>query len=301
MRPLCIGYPFLNTPSIFRRSQLALLAVAGSVLLSGCASVVSSATGGLADNLSVAILNQNDPETVRDGAPAFLLMLDSFVEGSPNDPATLGAAAELYAAYGVLFVDDPERAARLTARSQDYAQRALCSTNDQACGIEKLKYPDYLAALDELEARDVSALYTYSLAWFANIRASAGDMNALSQLPRAEAALRRVKALDPSFEEAKVAHYLAVLNTLRPPALGGKFDEGRALFEQAMELTDGRDLSVKVDFARFYARTLYEQDLHDRLLGEVLDATPEAPGLTLFNVLAQREASELLASGADYF
>ena len=84
-------------------------------------------------------------------------------------------------------------------------------------------------------------------------------------------------------------------------AAGLRFDEGRALFEQAIELTDGRDLSVKVDFARFYARTLYEQDLHDQLLGEVLDAPPEAPGLTLFNVLAQREASDLLASGADYF
>jgi hypothetical protein len=263
--------------------------------------MVTSATGGLADNLSQAILNQNDPETVRDGAPAFLLMLDSFVEGSPEDPAMLGAAAELYAAYGVLFVDDPERASRLTARAQNYARRALCTTNDEACDIERLKYPEYLAALDELGPRDVPALYTYSLAWFASIRASAGDMNALSQLPRAEAALRRVKALDPSYEEAKVAHYLAVLNTLRPPALGGKFEEGRALFEQALELTNGRDLSVKVDFARFYARTLYEQDLHDRLLGEVLDADPEAPGMTLFNVLAQREAGELLATGADYF
>lgn len=283
------------------RQFVLLLALAGSAVLSGCASVVSSATGGLADNLSLAILNQNDPETVRDGAPAFLLMLDSFVEGSPDDPDTLEAAAELYAAYGVLFVDDPERATRLTGRAQDYGQRALCTTNDKACGIEALKYPEYLAALEELGPRDVSALYTYSLAWFASIRARAGDMNALSQLPRAEAALRRVKALDPSYEEARVAHYLAVLNTIRPPALGGKFDEGRTLFERALTLTGGRDLSVKVDFARYYARTLYEQELHDQLLEDVLDADPEAPGLTLFNVLAQREASELLASGADYF
>lgn len=278
-----------------------LLALAGCALLSGCASVVSSATGGLADNLSQAILNQNDPETVRDGAPAFLLMLDSFVEGSPEDPDMLAAAAELYAAYGVLFVDDPERATRLTARARNYGQRALCTTNEEACGIGQLKYPEYLAALEALEPGDAAALYTYSLAWFASIRANAGDMNALSQLPWAEAALRRVKALDPSYQQANVAHYLAVLNTLRPPALGGKFDEGRALFEQAIDLTDGRDLGVKVDFARYYARTLYEQDLHDRLLNEVLEANPDAPGLTLFNVLAQREASELLATGPDYF
>lgn len=301
MRALCIGYRFVNPSLKTWRLLSALLAAVGTLLLSGCASVVSNATSGLADNLSVAILNQNDPETVEDGAPAYLLMLDSFVESSPDDPAMLGAAAELYAAYGVLFVDDPERATRLTARAQDYGQRALCATHGDACGIEQLRYPDYVAALEELGPGDVPALYTYSLAWFASIRARSGDMNALSQLPRAEAALRRVKALDPAYEEAKVAHYLAVLNTLRPPALGGKFDEGRQLFEQAIALTEGRDLSVKVDFARYYARTLYEQELHDRLLGEVLDAEPESPGLTLFNVLAQRDASELLASGADYF
>lgn len=301
MRALRIGYRFLATTPKSHGFRLGFLALAGSVLLSGCTSVVNNATSGLADDLSRAILNQNDPETVRDGAPAFLLMLDSFAEGSAQDPATLGAAAELYAAYGVLFVDDPERAERLTTRAQSYAQRGLCETNDAACDIETLKYPDFLAALDELEQDDVAALYTYSLTWLASIRARGGDMTALSQLPRAEASLQRVRTLDPGYEEAKVAHYLAVLNTLRPPALGGKFEEGKALFEQAIDLTAGRDLSVKVDYARYYARTLYEQDLHDRLLGEVLEASPEAPGLTLFNVLAQREAEELLASGADYF
>jgi hypothetical protein len=41
--------------------------------------------------------------------------------------------------------------------------------------------------------------------------------------------------------------------------------------------------------------------LHDRLLNEVLAADPVKPGLTMLNTLAQREARELLASGADYF
>ncbi len=283
------------------RPALTAAALAVSVLLCGCASLVSSATGGLADNLGAAILNQDDPETVRDGAPAFLLMLDSFVQGSPEDPAMLAAAAELYAAYGVLFVDDPERAARLTNRARDYGQRALCASNDEACGIDTLNFRDFSSALENLGSRDVEVLYTYSLAWFAGIRGDAGNMAALSQLPWAEAALRRVRELDPRFREAEVEHYLAVLATLRPPALGGRFDEGRAHYERALELTEGRSLAVKVDFARYYARTLYERDLHDRLLGEVLAADPHSPGLTLFNVLAQREARELLASGDDYF
>ena len=60
-----------------------LLLLLTSILLSGCSALMSKATGGLASNLSAAILNQDDPETVRDGVPAYLLMLDSFVAGAP--------------------------------------------------------------------------------------------------------------------------------------------------------------------------------------------------------------------------
>ena len=55
-----------------------------STLLSGCSALMSRATGGMAANLSEAILNQDDPETVRDGVPAYLLTLDSFVAGAPE-------------------------------------------------------------------------------------------------------------------------------------------------------------------------------------------------------------------------
>ena len=54
--------------------------------LASCATVVATAGGGMAENLNAAIMNQDDPELVRDGAPAYLLMLDSFVEGAPGDP-----------------------------------------------------------------------------------------------------------------------------------------------------------------------------------------------------------------------
>jgi hypothetical protein len=272
-----------------------------AALLGGCASVVSSATSGLAENLSTAILNQNDPETVRDGAPAYLLMLDSFVEGAPDDPEMLEAAAELYAAYGVLFAEDPERADRLTGRALDYGERALCARNDRACGMQELRFDGYQERLQDLEVEDISALYTLSQAWLAWIKVNAGDMGALSKLPRAETALRRVRELDPGYREAEVEHYLGVLSTIRPPALGGRFDEGRAHFERAIELTGGRNLSTQVDFARFYARTLYERELHDRLLNQVLASDPEAEGLTLINVMAQEEARALLASAPDYF
>jgi hypothetical protein len=83
--------------------------------------------------------------------------------------------------------------------------------------------------------------------------------------------------------------------------LGGKPDVAREHFERAIELSGGRDLSIKVEYARRYARLVFDQELHDRLLAEVLNAPVEAPGKTLFNVLAKREAETLLASSKEYF
>ena len=48
-------------------------------------------------------------------------------------------------------------------------------------------------------------------------------------------------------------------------------------FERALELSGGRDLSIKVEYARRYARLVFDQELHDRLLTEVLNAPVEAP------------------------
>jgi hypothetical protein len=95
--------------------------------------------------------------------------------------------------------------------------------------------------------------------------------------------------------------YLGILNSLRPPALGGKPDVAREHFERAIALTGGRDLSIKVEYARRYARLVFDQELHDRLLTEVLDAPVDAPRMTLFNVLARQEAQTLLASSKEYF
>jgi len=277
------------------------LAAAFALVLGGCASMISSAGAGLADSVGSAMRNQNDPEIVRDGAPAFLMMLDGFVEKSPDDPELLAAAAELYASYGVVFVDQPERARKLTSRGRAYGRRAVCATQPAACGIWERPYEEYLFDLEVFDRTDVAAMYTLVVSSLAYIRAHADDWKAVARLPDVTATLRRLQALDPDYRTADVEHYLGVLNTFRPPALGGDFEAGLRHFERAVELAGDRDLSIKVDFARYYARTLYERELHDGLLTEVLEADAEVPGYVLSNTLAQSEARALLESADDYF
>src|SRR5262245_56246120 len=280
---------------------VALCVLLISSCLSGCAAIAGKATNRFANNLTAAILDQNDPETVRDGAPAYLLLIDSLLEGSPDDPQLLSASAVLYSAYGVLFADDPARAQRLSERARVQGEHALCVLEREACGVSGKSYDELMAVLDRLDANDVPALYAYSVASLAYLRAHRDDWVALAALPNVEAALLRVQSLDPHYQAGNVQLYLGILNTLRPEALGGRPELGREHFEKAIELSDGRDLSAKVELARSYARLVYDRELHDRVLNEVLQADPVAPGLTLLNVIAQRDARALLESADDYF
>ena len=284
------------------KTRLGIVCLAGIGLVnSGCASLVASAAGGFADNLSVAVLNQNDPDTVRDGAPAYLLLLDSLVEGSPDNPEILSAAANLYASYGAIFAGDADRAARLTARAREYGERALCESYARSCGWKDMSYEQFESSLDGLKAKHAEHVLSYSVSSLAYIRAHSSDWNALAELPQMEALLNRYLEISGSDTEATVHTYLGILTTLRPPALGGEPEKGRRHFEEAIKLSGGRDLSTKVEYARGYARLMYERELHDRLLNEVIGANPQVPGLTLTNVLAQQDALSLLQSADDYF
>ena len=267
----------------------------------GCASLMSSAASGMADNLSAAVLNQDDPKTVRDGAPAYLLLLDSFLEGNPDDPALLSAAAELYASYGYVFAEEPARARRMSERARKYSFKAMCESYQPACRWHEIPYDEYAATLADLSQRHADVVYAYAFSSLIWIRLHSDDFNAIARLPYAEALLNRYLEIGDGASDANVYVYLGILATLLPPAYGGDPGKGRAAFERAIELSDGRDLSAKVEFARGYARLLYERELHDQLLNEVLAADPVEPGYTLTNVLAQESAIELLASADDYF
>ena len=58
---------------------------------------------------------------------------------------------------------------------------------------------------------------------------------------------------------------------------------------------------AKVIYAEKYARLMFNQELHDQLLNDVLKTEPRSKGFTLMNMLAHEQAKELLVSGKEYF
>lgn len=258
-------------------------------------------TSRLGKNLSNAILNQDDPEIVKAGAPAYLLLLDSLIQSNPKDVPILVAGAKLYSVYDAVFVEDPQRARRMSSKAKGLARRALCLQQPGFCLVDQGAFEKMTPELAKMRYENLPALYTYALAWALWIQNRSDDWSAVADLPRVEALLNRVVALRDNYEKGQAHLYLGILHTQRPPALGGKPELGKAHFEKALKHSQGNDLMVKVEYARHYARLVFNQELHNRLLHEVLTTDPNIPDYTLSNILAQRQARELLDSAADYF
>ena len=279
----------------------ALLIGVVAITLSGCASLISSATSGFTDNLSASILNQDDPETARAALPTFMVTIDSLLRNNPNDADLLASGATLYASYGAIFADDELRASRLTTRARRYALSAMCETYTPSCDWPNNNYDTFVASLDGIKPKHSEFLYTYGFASLAYLRAHSADWNSLAELPQVEALFNHYLDISGDEVNGAVYTYMGILLTLRPPALGGEPEKAREYFEKAIAMTDGRDLGAKVEFARGYAKLLYERELHDRLLNEVMAANPHYDGFTLSNVLAKEQAAALLAEADDYF
>ncbi|HUF73478.1 MAG TPA: TRAP transporter TatT component family protein [Gammaproteobacteria bacterium] len=270
----------------------------GASGVAGCASLIGSMA---ADTLTSSILNQSDPALIQDGMPAYLLLVDGFIHESPDNEDLLAAGAQIYALYGSRFSTDSDAAVRLTRKARDYGSRAICEVHDPACAWQSLAYDEFVERLAGVDTKQIEYLYAFALGWLSYLDATSEDLSAVAELPWVEAALERALVLNEAYAQGAIHTWLGIIKSLRPPALGGEPEIARAHFERSLELSGGRDLSVRVEYARRYARLMYEQELHDRLLREVLAAPAVEDGYTLFNVLAKEDAEALLASSTEYF
>ncbi len=267
----------------------------------GCASIMSSATSSLMDHLSKSIINNDDLVLVETGAPAYLLMMDSLISKDPENEEMLSAAATLYSSYSEVFITDKQRSRKITQKAFAYANRAICIAQKDACNLKEKSYKEFNSIISKMKTQNVPTLFALGNAWAGWILANKNDFDAIADMARIEQIMLKIIELDPTYRDGTAYLYLGTMATLLPPALGGKPELGKQYFETALKLSQGKNLMVKVMYAKLYARMIFDRPLHDQLLNDVLNADPSVPGYILMNTYARQQAKELLASSEDYF
>ncbi|HHJ35885.1 MAG TPA: hypothetical protein ENJ87_08975 [Gammaproteobacteria bacterium] len=288
----------IRIPTRFLKLLLSLVVISG---ITSCGQLMSNAKKEFAQDLSATILEFDDPETIKKGVPAYLILISSMIKGDPDNPDLLESGAQLYGAYASSFTDTEASKKALSRRAFDYASHAICVRDKNFCDAKSISYFEFEKRLDKVEKAQAESLFIFVSSWAGYIEANSSDWNAIAELPKVKAGIQCVLNIDETVSNGNAHLYMAVMESLLPPTLGGKPELARKHFDRAIEISNGENLMAKVLYAEKYARMLFDRELHDKLLKQVIDADIGASDQVLVNAIAKQRAAELLLDGDDYF
>ncbi|HRZ13468.1 MAG TPA: TRAP transporter TatT component family protein [Kiritimatiellia bacterium] len=286
-------------------SRALLLVLALGAAGPGCALVrsgVGRAMAPMAEDLAASLQQQSDVELVREGAPAYLLLLDGLADSGSRQPRILLAAAEANTSYAMAFLDqaDRERAKAFHARARDYGLDVL-RRNRKFRAAERAPLMDFEAAVRTFRRRDVPALFTTGTAWINWILASSDSVEALAQLGRAVALMQRVLELEPDYRKGSAHLFFGLYYAVQPLGAGRDMEKAQGHFQRVFELAGPDYLIAKVTYAEYYARYAFDRALFESTLREVLAPREDPAEYRLMNAVARLRAQALLDRVEEFF
>jgi len=279
---------------------LCLLSVLPACLPSKKLTVGATAT--LLEEVAKASSRQSDLRMLREGTPAYLMLIDGMIQALPDNDRLLLAGAQSYSSFASLFVEDQDKeyANLLYEKGKQYALRSL-----EARGFKDLlqrPFDDFKEELKRLAKRDVPYIFWTATCWVNWIRLNLDSMEAVSELPRVEWMMRRALELDEGFYYGGPHLFMGIWFASRPKIAGGDLNKAQEHFLRALELGRGKFLMAYVYYAKYYAHNKMDKELFVTTLQKVLEAPPDTSSdLVLPNTVAKKEAKELLNRAGEYF
>jgi hypothetical protein len=279
---------------LFRQTVMVCLSLALLLSLSSCSSLLTGMIEPTVGNLQ----KQTDLDLVCEGAPAYLLMIDSMIASDPDNPSLLQIGAKSYSAYVAAMTECGASEGRIAT----IADKARLYGTTLLARILPIAPKDSLDALNQvLQGRntsDIPELFWGALAWTTWIQHQHGSPAAIADSVKVERIMLRLLELDDTFQQGSVHLFFGGYYAAKPQMFGGRPDLSRVHFEKALVISQHSFLLIQTTYAETYARLTMDKDLHDKLLKEVTDfKLTGAPDAALSNQIAKRRAKRLLADG----
>lgn len=276
----------------FRQTAMAGLALLFS--LSSCSSLMTGMIEPTVGNLQ----KETDLDLVCEGAPAYLLMIDSMIASDPDNPALLQMGAKSYSASVAAMTECGAKTDRLAALADKARLYGTTLLGRDLPLAPKDSIGDLNQALQGMETSKVPELFWGALGWTTWIRQQHGTPASIADSVKVERIMLRLEELDDTFQQGSIHLFFGAYYAAKPPMFGGRPDLSRMHFEKALAISHHSFLLIQTTYAETYARLTMDKELHDRMLKEVLDfPLNKAPDLALSNQIAKRKAKRLLADG----
>jgi hypothetical protein len=242
------------------------------------------------------IQQQSDIELVCEGTPAYLLMIDSMLVSSPNNKRLLLTASQSYSAYAAALEEcggvHDTRIAPISDKAKLHGTRLLSRY------LPLNNAQDY-EALDRklagLGRSDVPNIFWGTFGWLTWVKNRKGSPESIADLVIIEKIMVRLLEIDESYQGGSIHIFFGSYYAAKPAMFGGRPDLSKLHFEKALDVSKRRFLMAQVTYAETLARATLDQELHDRLLKEVLDfPLDSAPEFRLSNEIAVNKAKRLL-------
>jgi hypothetical protein len=288
-----------------RRFSMRLAAVLLAALSGGCAlnqKMTVAGTASLVQDVAKAAAKQSDLHVVREGMPAYLLLMDGMVEGWPDNDRLLLAAAQAYSSFAAVVALEGAQPFGdvLVNRAKSYALRALTARGLPDPVLSP--FAAFEAAVERMSRDDLPYAFWGGSCWGGWVSSNRNSIEAIAELPRVEALMRRALVLDETYYYGGPHLFMGIWFASRPPVAGGSLERAEEHFRRAIEIGRGQFLMTQVYYADVYCRQTLDRDCFTSTLNAVL-ATPaeSVPELTLLNTVAQRKAQTLLDHADEYF
>ena len=293
----------MRLPALPNRSGIVLLLACAQLLGCSTSQLIARGASPLIDNGLIAMNRETDLEFARVSIPPNLKMLEALLLADPGNAAYHVQAAMGFHGYAAGFVedDDPERSTDLYRRAFAHASAAL-SAQGVSTSLLNGAPAQLDAALAQLDARAVPALFWTASAWAKWIEHQLDDPARLAELPRVESLMRRVLALDEAYYHGGPHLFFGVYYGGRAPMFGGDFARATQHFDQAARISRNDLLLIDVYRAQYLFRQMGERAAFHAALTRVIEAPASAdPDLHLANAIAKKKAAHLLAQGEALF
>ncbi len=282
-----------------RQSSFGLLPVL-LLLCCGLASCSRLITGTVIKPAMGNLQQQTDIELVCEGAPSYLLMLDSMLVSSPDNRDLLMIATQSYSAYVTALEEcggTTDRMDAIAEKAEIYGQKLLSPLMPSGRRTDMALFEKKLAGLDK---GDVPSVFWGATGWLTSILREQGSPEAAADIVYIEKIMARLLELDESYQGGSIHLFFGAYHAAKPEMFGGNLRLSADHFERALAISERKFLLTQLTYAEKTARMTMNRELHDSLLHEVLAFPLEkAPEFGLSNRIAKNRAEKLLAE--DYF
>ncbi|MCS7230438.1 MAG: TRAP transporter TatT component family protein [Candidatus Kryptonium sp.] len=261
--------------------------------------------GGIFDAGVKAIFSETDYEIAKSSIPANLKLLEALYNVDSLNEKTVTFLVQGYTGYALGFVedDDPQRAKLLYKRAFDYGMKFLKSKNKKFAESVDGDFEKFEKVLkSDFKRKDVPILFWTAMAWGSYVNLSRDDPDAIAQIPKIEAMVKRTIELDETYFYSSGNMFLGVLLSARPKLFGGDPEKGKEHFEKCIQISGGKFLLPYVFYARYYAVQTQDRELFEKLLNYVLESPPELlKDAELLNIIAKKKAEKFKNIGDELF